>query len=250
MSAALPFLLDASTFAAAVALVLTLRGSFRAQTTEASVGGPPATMRDEIAAGLYWLGDHDLLRALVLTIGVMNLTFGAVFSVWVLYAQEWLGLGPVGYGALAAGIPLGGVVGGLLAERVAGLLGAGTVLRAGLAVEVATHLVLATTTSAWAAGAVLVLFGFHAIVWGTVSTSLRQELVPEGLRGRVNAVYLLSDAGSGSLGALLGGVLAMGLGLTAPFWVAAASVAAWLAVAWRRLGDRAVAAARVSAKDS
>jgi MFS family permease len=249
-AAALPFLLDAATFAAAAALVLTLRGSFRARPAETAEVALPTTMRIEIAEGLSWLRRHRLLRALVFTIGVMNLTFGAAFAVWVLIAQERLGLGPVGYGTLAAAIPVGGVLGGLVAERVAGLLGTGTTLRAGLLVEVVTHIVLASTTSAWTAGAILALFGFHAIVWGTVSASLRQELVPENLMGRINSVYLLFDAGSESIGALLGGLIAGGFGLTAPFWLAAASVAAWVAVMRRALGDRAVDAARALANSS
>jgi predicted MFS family arabinose efflux permease len=249
-AAALPFLLDAATFAAAAALALTLRGSFRARPAETAEVGPPTTMGTEIAEGLSWLRRHRLLRALVFTIGVMNLTFGAAFAVWVLFAQQRLGLGAVGYGALAAAIPVGGVLGGLVAERVARLLGAGTTLRAGLLVEVVTHPVLASTTSAWTAGAILALFGFHAVVWGTVSASLRQELVPESLMGRVNSVYLLFGARSASIGALLGGLIANGFGLTASFWLAAASVGAWVAVVWRALGDRAVDAARASANNS
>jgi MFS family permease len=249
-AAALPFVLDAATFAAAAALVLTLRGSFRARPAETVELALPITMRAEIAEGLSWLRRLRLLRALVFTIGVMNLTFGAAFAVWVLFTQERLGLGPVGYGTLAAAIPVGGVLGGLVAERVAGLLGAGTTLRAGLLVEIVTHLVLASTTSAWTAGAILALFGFHAVVWGTVSASLRQELVPENLMGRVNSFYLLFDAGSASIGALLGGLIAGGFGLTAPFWLAAASVAAWVAVMRRALGDRAVDAARALANSS
>ncbi|MDQ4126870.1 MAG: MFS transporter [Actinomycetota bacterium] len=246
-AAALPFLLDAGTFAAAAALVLTLRGPFRARSTQAPGEGWPPTMRTEIAEGLYWLWRHRLLRALVFTIGVMNLTFGAAFAVWVLYAQERLGLGPVGYGALAAAIPVGGVLGGLVAERVTGLVGAGTFLRAGLLVEVATHFVLASTTSPRLAGTTLAIFGFHAIVWGTLSASLRQELVPEDLMGRVNSIYLLFDAGSASIGALLGGLIAGVFGLTAPFWLAAAFVAAWLALVWRALGNRAIEGARAQA---
>jgi hypothetical protein len=185
-AAALPFLLDAATFAAAVALVLTLQGNFRARLTETAEVAPPTTMRLEITEGLSWLRQHRLLRTLVFTIGVMNLTFGAAFVVWVLFAQERLALDPVGYGTLAAAIPVGGVFGGLFAARLAGLVGVGTILRASLLVEVVTHIVLASTTSAWTAGAILVLFGFHAIVWGTVSVSLRsprQQRLPAVRRG-------------------------------------------------------------------
>jgi MFS family permease len=248
-AAALPFLLDAATFAAAAALVLTLRGRFRTRPGGVPAGNPSTSIGSEISEGLSWLWRHRLLRALVFTIGVMNLTFGAVFAVWVLYAQERLGLGPMGYGALAAAIPVGGVVGGLIAERVADLLGAGTTLRAGLLVEVVTHIVLASTTSPLLAGTTLALFGFHATVWGTLSASLRQELVPDDLMGRVNSVYLLFDAGSASIGALLGGLVAGGFGLTSPFWFAAASVAAWVALVWRALGDRAIERTRARAND-
>jgi MFS family permease len=151
--------------------------------------------------------------------------------------------------ALAATIPVGGVVDGLIAERVADLLGAGTTLRAGLLVEVVTHIVLASTTSPLLAGTTLALFGFHATVWGTLSASLRRELVPDDLMGRVNSVYLLFDAGSASIGALLGGLVAGGFSLTSPFWLAAASVAAWVALVWRALGDRAIERTRARAND-
>lgn len=177
----------------------------------------------------------------------MNLTFGAVFAVWVLYAQERLGLGPVGYGLLAAAIPVGGVAGGLLAERVSALFGPGATLRLGLVVEVVTHVVLASTTSSTVACAILALFGFHAIVWGAVSVSLRQELVPDALMGRANSVYLLFDAGSGAIGALIGGVLASAFGLTAPFWFAAVGVAVMLVFVWRAMGESVIHAARFRA---
>ena len=49
-------------------------------------------------------------------------------------------LGPVCYGALAAAVPVGGVLGGLAAEPVAGALGTGAALRAGLPVEAAMHI--------------------------------------------------------------------------------------------------------------
>jgi len=70
----------------------------------------------------------------------------------------------LGYGALAAAVPVGGVLGGFAAECVAGLLGAGPILLAGLLVAVATHMVLASTLSPLLAGTVLAVFGFHALV--------------------------------------------------------------------------------------
>lgn len=68
-----------------------------------------------------------------------------------------------------------------------------------------------------------------------VAISLRQELVPDGLLGRVNSSYRL-------LG--MGGLLAKGFGFAAPFWFAAASVAVMTTVAWRAVGNGAEADAR------
>ena len=243
-SASLPFLLDAGSFAAAAALVLAMGGSFRAGRPEQA---PPTTLRTEIAEGLAWLWGHRLLRTLAMSLGVMNLTSAATFAVLVLFAGERLGLGPVGYGTLLSSLAVGGALGGLFAERVVGRLGPGTAMRAGLLIEASTSAVIAVSHDARLVGTMLALFGFHAIVWNVVTISLRQELIPDGLLGRVNGSYRLLGMGGTAAGALLGGVLAKGFGLAAPFWFAAASVAVLTVVAWRILGNATVAAAREDA---
>ena len=243
-SASLPFLLDAGSFAAAAALVLAMGGSFRAARPEEAAR---TTLGAEISEGLAWLWGHRLLRTLGLALGVMNLTSSATFAILVLFAGERLGLGPVGYGALLSTLAVGGTLGGLLAERVVGRLGAGTAMRAGLLIEASTSAAIALSHSAYVVGAMLALFGFHAIVWNVVTISLRQELIPDGLLGRVNGSYRLLGMGGIAAGALLGGLLAKGFGLAAPFWFAAASVTALAVVTWNILGNANVAAAREDA---
>ena len=238
--AATPFLLDAGALGAAAALLLTMRGRFVAERPAGQVRG---TLLTEIAEGARWLWGHRLLRTLALAIGLMNLTLTSVTSILVLYAQQRLGLGPVGYGLLFTAMAVGGIAMSLVAERVIGWLGRGTAMRVGLVIEASTHVVLALSRSATLVGATLALFGAHAIVWSTISTSLRQQLVPARLLGRVNSVYLLFGAGSMALGAALGGLLAKGFGLTAPFWFAFAAVAGLTAVAWRVLGGVPASAA-------
>jgi MFS family permease len=145
--------------------------------------------------------------------------------IFVLFAQERLGLGSVGYGVLLTSIAVGGVAGSLTAERFAGWLGAGTTMRIGLLIEAVSTGVIALSREPLVVGAMLALFGFHAIVWNVVTISLRQQIIPEHLLGRVISVYRLLGLGGMSVGALLGGVLARGFGLTAPFWFASFSVA-------------------------
>jgi MFS family permease len=243
-AAAVPFLLDAGTFAAAAALVAAMGGRFR---VEGSTGAAPTTLRSEIAEGVRWLLRHRLLRILAVAIALMNLTLSATLSISVLYAQERLGLGSVGYGLLISSMAVGGVAASLVAERLIGWLGPATTMRLGLIIETSTHLTLALARSPLLVGAVFALFGFHAMTWSVISVSLRQELIPARLLGRVNSAYALFGFGSLSLGAVFGGLLAARAGLTAPFWCSFAAMAALTLACWPLLSSRAVTQARAQA---
>ncbi|BAL90555.1 putative MFS transporter [Actinoplanes missouriensis 431] len=200
-------------------------------------GDGPATLRADIAEGVRWLRGHRLLRTLAAAMGLGNVAFCSAFAVFVLYAQQRLGLSGAGYGVLLTTFAAGGLIGAAVAARVTVRFGSPAVLRAGLLVEVITHLTLASTTNALVAGAVLVLFGVQTVVWGVITASLRQRLVPDRLLGRVGSVYALLETGGAAAGTLIGGLLAAALGLTTPFWAAAAAMAVILAVAWRPLAE-------------
>lgn len=236
---AVPFLLNAGTFAAASALVLAMRGGFRARRE-----GPATTLRAEISEGVRWLWGHRLLRTLALSLGVMNLTLSAVLGIMVLFAQERLGLGPVGYGMLMASVAVGGVAGSVAAGPWISWLGQGTTMRVGLLIEASVHVAIVLAQNAYVVGAALVVFGFHGVIWSVVSLSFRQRIVPERLLGRVNSGYMLFAAGSVALGSLLGGFLARTFGLAAPFWFAFSLVVALILVVWPILNNRALAEAR------
>jgi MFS family permease len=240
-AAALPFLLGGGSFAVAAVLVAAVRGSFRVERPEEA---PPTTLRSEIAEGVRWLWRNRLLRILALALALMNLTLMATESILVLFAQERLGLGPVGYGALLSSIAVGGVAASLVAERIVGRFGAATTMRVGLLVETSTHLVLALSRSPLVVGAVFALFGFHAVTWSATSVSLRQELVPARLLGRVNSAYAVFSYGGLSLGALVGGLLARRFGLTAPFWCSFVAMTLLVLAAWPILSTGTVRAAR------
>ena len=244
IAASVPFFLDAGSFAAAAALVLFMRGKFKAERSE---GTPPTTLRAEISEGLRWLWGNRLLRTLAISLGIMNLTSTATISIFVLFAQERLGLGSIGYGVLLTSIAVGGVAGSLAAERLVGWLGAGTTMRIGLLIEAGSTGVIALSGEPLVVGAMLALFGFHSIVWNVVTISLRQQIIPERLLGRVNSAYRLLGLGGMSVGALLGGILASGIGLTAPFWFASLSVAILVVFVWRILSNETVHLARENA---
>lgn len=244
VAASVPFLVDAGSFAAATAFVLLMRGRFRVERPE---GAPPTTLWSEISEGIRWLWGNRLLRTLAISLGISNLTATATVSIFVLFAQERLGLGPVGYGVLLTSGAVGGVAGSFAAEYLVGWLGAGTTMRLGLLIEAVSAGVIALSREPVVVGVMLALFGFHAIVWNVVTISLRQQIIPERLLGRVNSAYRLLGLGGMSAGALIGGLLARSLGLTAPFWFAALSVAVLAIIIWPILSNETVDTARSEA---
>jgi MFS family permease len=231
LGAGVPLVLDAATFAVAAALVA--RISARPTPVDQATDRTP--LLREVQEGVRWLWNHSGVRTLALTILVMNITFCAAFATWVLYAREKLGLTDAQFGLLISAGAIGALVGTPVYHLLEPRVGSLTLLRTGLITETLTHPVLALTRNPWVAGATMAVFGVHAIVWGTVSTTARQLATPDALLGRVNSVYLLAAVGGAALGSLLGGVLAQRFGLTAPFVVAFVAMVAMTAVAWRPL---------------
>ena len=195
--------------------------------------GEPRAMRHEIAEGLRWLWAHAPVRTLALTIFAFNVTFGAAMAVYVLYAKERLGVGDFGYGLLMTSSALGGLLGATAYRWLEVRFSLATLMRIGLVIETLTHLCLAVTREPLVAGMVMAVFGVHAVVWGTTSTTVRQRAVPSRLLGRVTSVYLLGSVGGMALGSLLGGAIAQRWGIVAPYWFGFVGSALLTAVMWR-----------------
>ena len=192
-------------------------------------------IRHEIAEGIRWVRHHAAVRTLVLTIFIFNITFGAAWSVLVLYASDRIGLGAVGFGLITTVSALGGLLGTLSYGWITRRLSLGNIMRIGLVLETLTHLGLALTTTPWVAMAIFFVFGAHAFVWGTTSITVRQRAVPTVLQGRVGSVNMVGTYGGLVIGSGVGGLLARPFGITAPFWFAFAGSALFLVLIWRQL---------------
>lgn len=209
----------------------------RIATPPRSVRGRADThLRHDIADGLRWIRQHAAVRTLATVIFAFNVTWGAAWSVLVLYSLDRLHLGPVGYGLLTTAAAIGGVVGtggyGWLERRVQ----LATLMRTCLLLEVLTHLALALTSTGWVAMVIMVVFGAYAFVWGTLSQAVRQRAVPQEFQGRVGSVYGVGVFVGLVIGQGLGGVIAERWGLTGPFWFAFVGSGLTLILVWHQLG--------------
>ncbi len=225
---ALPFATNAACFALGALLVS--RVVTRARTGQRE----PSSLRADMAEGVRWLVAHPPIRTLALTIFAFNVTYGAAWSVLVLYAGEQLRMDAIGFGLLTTAVAVGGVVGVASYGRLERRFSLGDIMRIGLLIETGTHLVLALTTSSLIALLTMVVFGAHAFVWGTTSTVVRQRAVPDELLGRVGGVYRVAVMGGLVIGALLGGLLARTFGIAAPYWFGFIGSALLVAILWRQ----------------
>lgn len=192
-------------------------------------------IRHDIAEGLRWVRHHAAVRTLVLTIFTFNITFGAAWSVLVLYAMQRLGLGEIGFGLLTTVMATGGLTGMVAYGWITRRVSLANVMRIGLVIETLTHLALALTTSAAVAMAIFFVFGAHAFVWGTTSITIRQRAVPTALQGRVGSVNTVGVFGGLVVGSGIGGLLARSFEVTTPFWFAFAGSGVFLVLIWREL---------------
>jgi MFS family permease len=228
-----PFVAQAIIVIAAVLLVWQI-GARKLTSTTARQS---SRLRSDIREGLQWLLGHRPVRVLALTILSFNITWGAAWSVLVLYALHHLHMSKVGYGLLTTSSAVGGMLAIFFYGRLEQRWPLGNIMRACLTLEVCTHLSLALNNTAWIALIILFVFGAYAFTWATVSTTVRQRAVPKALQGRVGSVYLIGSFGGLVLGQIAGGAIAEHWGILAPFWFAFVGSGLTLLLVWRQLGE-------------
>ncbi len=154
----------------------------------------------------------------------------------------------LGYGLLLSCIGVGGIVGAIAASKIVARIGPAGALR------------LSTCLSAPAAGITgaiphpvivalaVFAFGFSISLWNVTHVALRQQLVPNELRGRAAASNRLITWGSLPIGEALGGAVAMLYGLRAPMLLAAMPLAFATLVAFAKVTPSAIATAQQRAE--
>lgn len=221
-----PFGFDALTFALAAALVWLMVVPVRVAPARRS-------FRVELVEGLRWIWAHVLIWRLAIMLGVINACFMASVTMLVLFSQDVLGLGSVGYGLLLTAGAFGGVTGGIVAPRLARWLGGTVSLRIALAAMAVSLALTGAATAPWFVALALFTESAAGMLWNVVTVSLRQRTIPDDLLGRVNSVYRFFGWGMMPLGALAGGILVTWLepgsgreaALRAPYFVGAAIIA-------------------------
>ncbi|MFD5828087.1 MFS transporter [Lentzea sp. NPDC060358] len=236
----LPFAGNALSFAASGLLILSIRpGAGRATTPRARRG----SVRGEIAEGVRWLTGNRTLRALAVVSCLGNVAVTAQFAMLALLAGEVLRLPDFGFGLLLTATAVGATAGGLAAAAVGRWLGPGTVLLVGKSGVGAAILVLGLVANPWVAAAMMAVTGALMTAEKVVVSTVRQQIVPGELLGRVLSSSRLVVMAGGPAGAALGGVLATLFAVQVAYVAAGAFLVVVAAVSYPVLNNRALASA-------
>jgi len=199
---ALPFVVDAGSFALSAALIMTI-----AATPPVATAVARQPWKTELREGVRWLWHHELLRPMAVILGLLNGLGAVTFAVFVLFAQDILDTSTTEFAALTMAGAIGGILAGWTASMVSKRLGSGRSLWLTLAGGAATSAVIGLVSNVPTVAAMFAIYSFLAVLWNVITVSLRQSIIPDHLLGRVNSVYRFFAWGMIPIGSLVGGLI-------------------------------------------
>jgi predicted MFS family arabinose efflux permease len=226
LGAAPALLVNAASFLVSAACLLRIRTT---EPTRAERSSAPRTrLRAEISAGIKIVARDPYLRPMTIFGGLANFALDAYAALVIVFLVRVVRVSEAEVGLLMAVPGLGGVLGALIARRVAGRYGSSRVLLVST-FGALPFVLLIPLTEAGPRVAFFVIGVLGAVIGIGVSNvimaTFRQAYSPPGMIGRVTATMRFLVLGTGPLGALAGGVLGTWLGVRAAMWIAVSVVA-------------------------
>jgi MFS family permease len=185
---------------------------------------PDRNLVREIGEGLKFVVGNRLLRSIAACTGTSNFFSNVMFPVYFILLARDLHLSAGVIGLFTSFAAVGGLLGSLVASRIAHRLGQGPTIWISIACSLPPAFVVPFVHRNWTlvllAAAQLVMWG-SAVVYNITQVSFRQGLTPEHLLGRMNATMRFFVWGTIPLGAFVGGALGTAIGVRPTLLVAA-----------------------------
>jgi MFS family permease len=217
------FLLNSFSFLGVILVI------YRWRREPAASISPTERLAGAIRAGLRYARHAPELRNVLVRTGVFAVSASALWAMLPLLARRELGLGAVGYGVLLGGLGFGAIAGALLLPRVRARVSGNLLVAAATVLFAAATAALSTFQNYWLLWIAMACGG---LAWMAAMSSFNvaaQTVVPEWVRARALALYLLVFFGSLAAGAATWGTVAERVGIHATLYAAAAALVAGLA---------------------
>ncbi len=185
---------------------------------------PDAHLGREIKEGVAFVVRDPLLRAIAATTGSSNLFSAMSGAMMIVLLARILHESAGVIGVLFSIGAVGGLLGALLARRIADRYGQGPTIWKSVAVSGVFCLLFPLAGHGWllALPAISFFVTFAgSTVYNITQVSFRQGLCPDRLLGRMNASMRFIVWGTMPVGGLIGGVLGSTIGVRETVWVAA-----------------------------
>jgi MFS family permease len=182
-----------------------------------------------IRAGLRYARHAPELRNVLVRTGVFALCASALWATLPLIARKEMGLGAFGYGVLLGALGAGAIAGALILPRARRSVSVNLLVVLGTVVFAGATLALAYVRDYWPLCAAMLAGG---VAWMTTMSSFNisvQTVVPEWVRARALALYLLVFFGSLAAGSAAWGTVAEHFGIPVALLAAASALVAGLA---------------------
>ena len=168
------------------------------------------SLRKEITSGLAYLWRQPVIRTLSLTGFGLSATSGGALALLVVHAHEQLGLadGDRRIGLLYAAAAAGAFLSALALPKLSRILGTGPLSIFGYLTFLVAVLALAGSRDLWAALLLWAVCDFASATAITNGITVRQQLTPDDLQGRVNTTGRMIAWGGTPVGAAVGGLVA------------------------------------------
>lgn len=188
-------------------------------------------LRKEVAAGLRYVLGNRYLRGIAAATGTSNLFNNIAFATYIVYAVRELGLSATEIGIVFGIGNLGALFGAFTGNRLSTRFGLGRTIIGSMFLSAPSVVLIALAPKASPVPFLIaggLLAGFSGVVYNINQVSFRQAITPPTMQGRMNATMRFIVWGTIPIGAILGGIIATNVSLSAALWVGA--IGSFLAV--------------------
>jgi MFS family permease len=196
------FWVDAASFVVSAVSLAAIRRRFNPQADSA---GERGTIRAAIAQGLRYVVGHPVLRSISVMMALINLVLTTSYAQLVVFAKQRLGASDPQVGFLYAAGSVGVVVLSLVAGRLRRRLPFSQVALGVLMLDGVLLVAMGLIRWYWLGLVLWAAVSGLGILFNINTASLRQQLTPNELLGRVLSVATLLGSSAIPLGTVLGG---------------------------------------------
>jgi predicted MFS family arabinose efflux permease len=189
----------------------------------------------ELTDGWQYIAQSTPIRSLLVFLGAIGVLSAPYSTLTPLVAGRTLDGGPQTLGLLMAASGVGALLCAVRLVLRTSVVGLGRTMTLAVAVFGVCCALLGVSTRLWISLALMAATGFGLMYQVVATNTIVQTIVADDKRGRVMSFYTIALAGSGPVGALLGGSLATRVGVETTYVLSGTAclfTALWF---WRRL---------------